>query len=92
MEWFDVFGTLGVVLIIITYAGVQSRRMIATSLSYSVLNLVGAGMIIVSLVFNFNFASFVIEIFWILISLWGILNWFRFRQKSKQGFQNGDQA
>ncbi|MDE2997061.1 MAG: hypothetical protein OXT73_10060 [Bacteroidota bacterium] len=79
MAWFDIIGTIGVVLIILAYAAVQVRRMRSEQLSYSVINLVGAAMILVSLRYNFNLASFIIEVFWILISLWGIVLWFRHR-------------
>lgn len=79
MAWFDIIGTIGVVLIILAYAAVQARRMGPEQLSYSVINLVGAAMILLSLKYNFNLASVIIEIFWILISLWGIVIWFRHR-------------
>lgn len=79
VAWYDILGTTGVALIILAYAAVQARRMKSEQLSYSILNLVGAFLILVSLRYNFNLASFVIEIFWILISLWGIVLWFRHR-------------
>ena len=79
MAWFDIIGTIGVVLIILAYAAVQVRKMRPEQLSYSVVNLVGAAMILVSLRYNFNLASVIIEVFWILISLWGIVLWFRHR-------------
>jgi hypothetical protein len=70
-------------MIIVAFAAVQSGRLAPTRLSYSLLNLVGAILILVSLTFNFNFASVVIEVFWILISLWGVINWIRNRPVSK---------
>jgi len=82
MAWYDVIGTIGVFLIIIAYAAVQSRRLDSTTLVYSILNLIGASMILVSLRYNFNLASVIIEFFWILISLWGIVLWFRGRRSS----------
>jgi len=79
MAWYDIVGTIGVVLIIVAYAAVQTRRMKSEQLSYSVINLVGAVMILISLRYTFNLASFVIEVFWILISIWGIVLWIRNR-------------
>ena len=51
-----------------------------TQLSYSVINLIGATLILASLWYNFNLASVIIEFFWILISLWGIVLWLRSRR------------
>ena len=70
--WFDILGTLGVAVIIITYVLLQVERIRSESLYYSLLNAVGASLIIVSLCFNFNFPAFVVEFFWLLISLFGI--------------------
>ena len=80
MQLYDIVGTIGVALIVITYAGVQLRKMEVTSLTYSALNLLGALMILLSLAYNFNLASVVIEIFWIIISLWGIVVWMKTRK------------
>ena len=70
--WYDIFGTLGVVLIIVTYALLQLGRIRSDHLAYSVMNGVGALLILVSLVYSFNFPSFVVEFFWLVISLYGI--------------------
>jgi len=84
MAWYDGIGSAGVALIIVAYAAVQLRRMKPEYLSYSVMNLVGAALILVSLRYNFNMASVIIEIFWIMISLWGIVLWFRHRSMQRQ--------
>ncbi len=70
---FDVVGTLGVVIIIATYVLLQTERIRSDSLIYSALNAGGASMIAFSLVFNFNFPEFIVEIFWIAISVFGIV-------------------
>lgn len=84
MHVYDIVGTIGVALIIVTYAGVQLRKMEVASLAYSALNLLGALMILVSLAYNFNLASVVIEIFWIIISLWGIVIWIKTRKDTPE--------
>ena len=43
-------------------------------------NLVGASLILLSLCFEWNFPSVVIEVFWALISLWGIVKSRAFRR------------
>ncbi len=76
MSWYDILGTLGVAIIIITYVLLQIERVRSDQLIYSVLNAVGAALILVSLYFDFNFPSLVVEFFWLLISLFGIGKFF----------------
>lgn len=70
--WFDILGTLGVAVIIGTYVLLQAEKLSSDSLAYSLLNAIGASLIIVSLYFNFNIPAFIVEFFWLLISLFGI--------------------
>ena len=72
MAWFDILGTLGVSIIILTYVFLQIGRIGSEQLAYSLLNAVGAALILISLYFDFNFPSFIVEFFWLLISLFGI--------------------
>ncbi len=69
--WYDILGTLGVAVIIVTYVLLQAEKLRSDSLYYSLLNSIGASLIIVSLYFNFNFPAFIVEFFWLLISLFG---------------------
>ena len=80
---YDLLGNIGVVLIILTYLLLQLRRITSESLLYSVLNMVGAALIIVSLLFDFNLSAFIVEAFWVIISLIGIVQFYR-----KRGTQN----
>ncbi len=70
--WYDILGTLGTAIIIVTYVLLQVGRVRSEQLSYSLLNAVGAALIIVSLYFSFNLPAFIVEFFWLLISLFGI--------------------
>ncbi|MEO7659241.1 MAG: hypothetical protein ABIV48_06470 [Pyrinomonadaceae bacterium] len=74
--WHDILGTLGVAIIIITYVLLQLGRVRSEQLSYSLLNAIGALLILVSLYYSFNFPSFIVEFFWLLISLFGIGKYF----------------
>lgn len=76
MNWYDILGTLGVAVIILTYAFLQVGRIRSEQVAYSLLNAVGASLILVSLYFDFNFPSVVVEFFWLLISLFGIGKYF----------------
>ena len=73
----DFLGNNGVVLIIIDYLLLQLNRISSNSLSYSLLNAVGASLIIISLIFNFNLSAFIMEATWVLISLFGLYRYFR---------------
>jgi hypothetical protein len=73
----DFLGNVGVALIVIAYLLLQLNRLSSNALSYSLLNAVGAALIIVSLWSNFNFSAFIMEAFWVLISLIGIYRYLR---------------
>ncbi len=70
--WYDFAGIVGTTLIIGTYILLQIERIRSESLLYSLLNALGASLIVVSLIFNFNLSAFIVEFFWLLISLFGI--------------------
>lgn len=69
---YDLVGNLGVTLIIGSYLLLQLGKLPATGLAYSVSNMLGAAFILVSLYFEFNMSAFLVEVFWLLISLLGL--------------------
>ena len=71
----NVIGIIGVSLVLVAYYLIQSHRVKNTDFNYSMLNLVGAILILVSLMYHWNLASVVIEIAWITISLGGLYRW-----------------
>jgi hypothetical protein len=73
LNWFDLAGFVGVVLIVIAYLLLQLNRLPSSAPVYSLLNALGALLVIVSLLFDFNLAAFLMEAFWFLISLMGLL-------------------
>ena len=82
IEWYDLVGTVGVVLILTIYYLLQVERINAQGFIYSFVNLLGAGLIAVSLVYEFNFSALLIEICWVLISLIGVARYLRQRATS----------
>ncbi|MGH9968639.1 MAG: CBU_0592 family membrane protein [Pyrinomonadaceae bacterium] len=72
-NWFDLAGLTGVVLIVVAYLLLQLNKLPSSAPSYSFLNALGALLVIVSLIFNFNLSAFLMEAFWFLISLFGLL-------------------
>jgi hypothetical protein len=73
-QWYDFVGNIGVALILGSYLLLQIDKVDSKSAAYSLCNAIGAVLILVSLYFAFNLSSFVIEIFWLLISLYGLLH------------------
>ena len=72
LTWFDLVGFTGVLLIIVAYLLLQLNKLPSSSPVYSLMNAVGALLIIISLLFDFNLSAFVVEAFWFLISLLGL--------------------
>jgi hypothetical protein len=71
-NWFDLIGNIGVLLMVVAYLLLQLEKLSSSALSYLLLNTVGAILVIISLMFRFNLSSFLMEAFWLLISLYGL--------------------
>ena len=56
-------------------------RMSSATYKYSILNALGAFFVIVSLMYEFNMSAFIVEAFWVGISLYGIFRLWRIRQR-----------
>jgi hypothetical protein len=80
-HWYDFVGNIGVSLILIAYFLLQTEILNSKSVKFSILNLIGAFLILVSLYFEFNLSAFLIEFFWLLISLIGIVKSLKLRQE-----------
>lgn len=71
--WHDGVGSFGAVMMVAAYYLLQTGRFDGESRLYYGLNGVGSILIMVSLTMAFNFAAFAIEVFWLAISLMGLL-------------------
>lgn len=74
---FDVIGMTGTFLVVAAFFLLQLNKVSATGLAYNMMNLTGAILLLISLCYNFNLASFVIEIFWIAASLIGLYKYYK---------------
>lgn len=74
---YDFIGLAGAALIILAFLLLQMDKLKATDLRYSAFNAAGASLIIISLLINWNLSAFIVEAFWLLISLYGIIKRFR---------------
>ncbi|AWB57469.1 MULTISPECIES: hypothetical protein [unclassified Colwellia] len=78
---FDIIGMSGTVLVVGAFIMLQLEKLNPKSLTYNLTNLIGAILLLISLCYNFNLASFVIELFWIAASVIGL---FKYYTKPKQ--------
>tara|TARA_R110002049_G_scaffold253595_3_gene428981 strand:+ start:1516 stop:1764 length:249 start_codon:yes stop_codon:yes gene_type:complete len=78
--WHDFVGNVGVFLLLAAYLLLQLNKLSSNQLSYSILNGVGAIFILISLTYEFNLSAFAIEFFWLLISLVGVVNYYRAKE------------
>ena len=76
----DFIGLSGVALLIVTYALLQLDKIDPKGFWYSFNNLVVAILVTVSLIYTPNLASIVIEVFWFIISLYGVVMFYKRRQ------------
>lgn len=79
----DLIGIIGVILIIIAYMLLQLEKMDPKELGFSLLNAIGGLLIIISLLYNWNVASFLMEAIWVIISLYGVLKYYKTKKKNE---------
>ena len=72
MFW-QLLGTAGAALIVICYWNVVKETWSPQSKQYLWTNMAGAILLVISLCFNFNLGSMLIEFFWIAISVSGLI-------------------
>jgi hypothetical protein len=73
MTLYDVAGVLGALGILLAFAGVQAKRLDPYRPPALLLNLFGAALVMVSLIQDWNLATFLLEIAWIAVALQGLV-------------------
>jgi hypothetical protein len=73
LDGFTIVGFIGAAIIIVAYFANQTGRLASDDRRFPLANLVGAALIMVSLWTQWNFPSAAIEVFWIAISLYGLV-------------------
>jgi hypothetical protein len=68
----NIAGLIGVIFMLGAYLLVQSEKLLPGNIKFPLMNLIGASLVLVSLLFAWNLPSFIIELFWTLISIYGI--------------------
>lgn len=80
MTLYDAIGITGVAFVLLAYGLLQVEKIDSRGWRYSALNALGALLIMVSLYFTFNLASFIIECAWLAISVYGLFKAWRTRK------------
>ncbi|MFY8351426.1 CBU_0592 family membrane protein [Pseudoalteromonas sp. SSM20] len=78
---FDIIGMTGTFLVVGAFFLLQLDKVKPTGIAYNLMNLSGAILLLISLCYNFNLASFVIELFWIAASLIGLYKYYKAPKK-----------
>ena len=73
LEWYDWVGIAGTLMVLAAFFLLQAGRLTGTGLVYQLLNLFGAGGVLVSLIGQFNVSVFLLEAVWVAISAYGIV-------------------
>ena len=79
LQWYDWIGLLGTLMVLAAFFLLQAGRLSGTGITYQLLNLLGAGGVLVSLLGQFNVSVFFLELAWMLISAYGIARSFKAR-------------
>jgi len=74
-------GVVGMACVVFAYFAVERDWFNNKEVKFYVINLIGAVLLLISLLINFNLGSFVIEIFWIAISIFGIINNYKVKSR-----------
>ena len=73
LAWHDWVGIAGTLMVLVAFFLLQAGRVSGTGIVYQLLNLFGAGGVLLSLLGTFNVSVFLLEFTWVLISGYGIV-------------------
>lgn len=79
MDIFQFIGFLGMICVVGAYFLLQIGKASSDSVVFLSINLIGAVLLIISLLVHFNLGSFLIEVFWIIITLIGFYKLYKKR-------------
>ncbi|MGA1933144.1 CBU_0592 family membrane protein [Arcobacter sp. YIC-464] len=84
MDIYQWIGFVGMAFVVFAYLLLQMNKYTIRSIQYQLLNLIGAILLLISLFVHFNLGSFIIEIFWIGITIYGIAKNIREKKNKKK--------
>ncbi len=81
IDLFQIIGFIGMAMVVWAYWLIQLGKITHDSLQYLWLNFFGAILLTISLLVHFNLGSFLIEIFWIGITIYGLIKAYKNKKK-----------
>ena len=69
----DIGGLIGVAMMLVAYALSSAGRVRVDAWPALAVNLIGAGLVLASLVFKFNLPAFIMETAWAVVALCGLI-------------------
>ena len=82
LAWYDWIGLLGTLMVLAAFFLLQAGRLSGNGIAYQLLNLFGAGGVLVSLLGTFNLSVFLLEATWVANSAYGIARTWRARPQA----------
>jgi hypothetical protein len=76
----NVMGYVGVIIVLLYYFLMMSRKVDVHGLYFSLMNFIASLLILYSLLYHPNYPSIAIEIAWLAISMYGVVNFIRKRK------------
>lgn len=80
--WHDWAGYIGVLLVLLAFFLLQARKVHGNGIVYQLMNILGAIGVMLSLLFGvMNWPSFLMQLAWLAIGVFGIVNSARVRRE-----------
>ena len=73
MSLLQIGGVVGVAMMLVAYAGAQLDKLDPRGAPALVINIVGAGLVLLSMIEAFNLPAFLMESAWALVALYGLV-------------------
>lgn len=85
MNTFELIGLFGFISYLLSYTLLQLGKIKGDSACYTIMNMISASLVLISLAESFNLASALIQITWILISIIGLLRILFYKSSNVSG-------
>jgi len=72
IDIYTLLGIVGSLVVMVAYFATQAGSLRADDPRFAIANLVGAVLIMMSLFADWNLPAYLMEVFWVLISLYGL--------------------